>query len=364
MGLTFFFNSPNATSHLSEFILHPGDGTRSQQSALVAGFMFLQIFGGHFGMPLILLTTVLSKKVQRNPMLVNFCVCWFIYATSYTLVLYAGKQTGPEPPIELCVMQAAFVYGSPVLCARYIPLLPLADIHTKQDFNGRLYLSLQTAKGVLSRAAGGWRFMLLLGSPYILFLIFTVAMVVVGASNEDTVSRSRYLFYCTINLPVVNVTPATSGLIMLVVILLEVLTGIELYRRQKALKNMARVQQDGPPLHLFVRVGIFSLYSVLSLASCIGFWSKTGDDFPYIVQASLPTAAFVIFGTQQDFLRAWGIIAVARFISRPFRRRSTSKQSSAIPVALPTSDLKRQDTVDSLPTTISEKDSEKVLEIV
>jgi len=353
MGLSFFLNSPNATSHLSEFILHPGDGTRSQQNALIAGFMFLQIFGGHFGMPLILLTTVLSKKVQRNPMLVNFCVCWFIYATSYTLVLYAGKQIGPEPPIELCVMQAAFVYGSPVLTSMAGLALVL-----------HLYLSLQTAKGVLSRAAGGWRFMLLLGSPYILFLIFTVAMVVVGASNEDTVSRSRYLFYCTINLPVVNVTPATSGLIMLVVILLEVLTGIELYRRQKALKNMARVQQDGPPLHLFVRVGIFSLYSVLSLASCIGFWSKTGDDFPYIVQASLPTAAFVIFGTQQDFLRAWGIIAVARFISRPFRRRSTSKQSSTIPVALPTSDLKRQDTVDSLPTTVSEKDSEKVLEIV
>jgi hypothetical protein len=43
----------------------------------------------------------------------------------------------------------------------------------------------------------------LLGSPYILFFGFSVAMVVLGSLNEATVSRSRYLFYCTINLSVV-----------------------------------------------------------------------------------------------------------------------------------------------------------------
>ena len=33
---------------------------------------------------------------------------------------------------------------------------------------------------------------------------------------------------------------------------ISVLTGIELYRRQKAIKTMGRSQHDGPPLHLFV----------------------------------------------------------------------------------------------------------------
>ncbi|KAF7359112.1 hypothetical protein MSAN_01252700 [Mycena sanguinolenta] len=301
MGLSFFFNSPDDTPHLSQFILHPAEGTQEHRNALIAGFMFLQIFGGHFGIPLLLLTSILSKKVQRHPMLINFCVTWIIYTTAFTLVLYAGKQVGPEPPIELCVMQAAFIYGAPVMASMAGLALVL-----------HLWFSLQSTKGVLSRAAGGWRFMLLLGSPYILFLIFSVAMVVVGAMNEDTVSRSRYLFYCTINLGVVNVVPGTSGVIMLVIIVFEVLTGMELYRSQKAFKDIGHVQHDGPPLHLFVRVGIFSVYSVLALVGCVAFWSETGADFPYFIQASLPTAAFVVFGTQEDFLRAWGIIAVAR----------------------------------------------------
>lgn len=300
-------------------------------------------------MPLLLLTTALSKKVQRNPLLINFCVTWIIYATSFTLVLYAGKQTGPEPPTELCVIQAAFVYGAPVMASMAGLALVLY-----------LYLSLQTGKGVLGRAAGGWRFMLLLGSPYILFLAFSIAMVVLGSLNEGTVSRSRYLFYCTINLPVVNVVPGTSGLIMLMVVVFEVLTGIELYRRRKAFKTMDRSQHDGPPLHLYVRVGIFSLYSVLALGACFAFWSSTGADFPYFLQASLPTAAFVVFGTQEDFLRAWGITAAARFISRPFRRRSPSKESSnsgATHVVLPASNLTRQDTMDSLPPDIPKKNT-------
>ncbi|KAF7353836.1 hypothetical protein MVEN_01069200 [Mycena venus] len=341
MGLSFFFNSPDAP-HLSQFILHPAEGTQSHRDALIAGFMFLQIFGGHVGMPLLLLTAALSKKVQRNPMLINFCVTWLIYATSFTLVLYAGKQVGPEPPVGLCIIQAAFVYGAPVMASMAGLSLVL-----------HLWLSLQTGKGVLARAAGGWRFMLLLGSPYILFLAFSVTMVILGSLKQDAVSRSRYLFYCTINLPYVNAVPATSGFIMLAIILFEVLTGIELYRRQKAFKTMGRTQHDSPPMHLFIRVGIFSLYSVLALVGCIAFWASTGDTLPYFIQASLPTAAFIIFGTQEDFLRAWGVIALAGFISRPFRCQSPSKESSnskAIHVVLPASNLTRQDTLDdSLP---------------
>ncbi|KAF7353831.1 hypothetical protein MVEN_01068700 [Mycena venus] len=358
MGLSFFFNSPD-TPPLSQFILHPAEGTQSHRDALIVGFMFLQIFGGHVGMPLLLLTATFSKKVQRNPMLINFCVTWLIYATSFTLVLYAGKQVGPEPPAELCIIQAAFVYGAPVMASMAVLSLVL-----------HLWLSLQTGKGVLARAAGGWCFMLLLGSPYVLFLAFSVTMVILGSLKQDAVSRSRYLFYCTINLPYVNAVPATSGFIMLAIILFEVLTGIELYRRRKAFKTMGRTQHDGPPIHLFIRVGIFNLYSVLALVGCIAFWASAGDTLPYFIQASLPTAAFIIIGTQEDFLCAWGIIALAEFISRPFQHQSPSKESSnskAIHVVLPASNLTRQDTLDdSLPPAVPKKDIiwEKDVQIV
>ncbi|KAJ7348888.1 hypothetical protein DFH08DRAFT_863713 [Mycena albidolilacea] len=353
MGLSFFFNSQDVIPNLTQFTLHPGEGSQAHRDTLIGVFMFLQIFGGHIGMPLILLTTAFSKKIQKNPMFNNFCVIWFIYSTSFTLVLYAGKQIGPEPPIELCVIQAAFIYGTPVMAS----MGGLA-------FVLHLWLSLQTGRGVLSRAAGGWRFMLLLGSPYILFLGFSVAMAVLGSLNEATVSRSRYLFYCTINLSVVNMIPGTTLVLMLGVIVFEVLTAIELYRRQKAFKNLRRTSHHtGPPLHLFIRVGIFSLYSALALAGCVAFWAESGADFPYLVQASYPTAAFIIFGTQKDYLRAWGITAAIEFISRPCRRRSTPKGASmrweiAHPTGGPPNQAQATNTIGVLPAASPEKSSD------
>ncbi|KAF7373265.1 hypothetical protein MSAN_00535400 [Mycena sanguinolenta] len=317
-----------------------------------------KFWGGHFGIPLLLLTSVLSKKVQRHPMLVNFWVTWIIYTTSFTLVLYAGKQVGPEPPIELCVIQAAFIYGSVIMA----PMAGLALVL-------HLWFSLQSAKDGLGRTAGGWRFMLLLGSPYILFLVFSIAMVVVGVMNEGTVSRSRYLFYCTINLGVVHVVPGTSGVIMPVIILFEVLTGIELYRRQKAFKTMGRVQYDGPPLHLFIRVGIFSTYSVLALVGCVAFWSATGAEFPYFVEASLPTAAFLVFGTQEDFFARMGnhcsskihfsSIPTALHVEQELQGeicQVPEKDPDLVNVVLSTSDSSRRGTVDGLPPEVPEKD--------
>ncbi|KAJ7162082.1 hypothetical protein C8R46DRAFT_1103412 [Mycena filopes] len=356
MGLSFLLNSPENTPRFAQYDLNPAAGTEAHREALIGGFMFLQVFGGHFGIPLVLLTAAFSKKVQRHPMLINFCVCWFIYATSFTLLLYSGTQIGPEPPLQLCIIQASFIYGTPVMTS----MAGLA-------FVIHLWFSLKTGA---SQQAQRLRSFLLLISPYVLFLGFTVAMVILGSFNPETVSRSRYLFYCTINLPVVNAVPGTSAIIMAMVCVFEVLIGIKLYRHHKAFKGMSRTASNGPPLHLFIRVGIFSAYSLLALVACIAFWSSSGDNLPYIIQASLPTAAFLIFGTQGDILRVWGITAAARFISRPFVRRSPApeKVPAAIlnpvprpmPVVYPIRPLRRHETVNTMatiPPDVPEKDS-------
>lgn len=53
---------------------------------LVAFFFFFQIFGGQFGMALILGTVVLSKKVTKHPLLVSFLASWMLYSTSFCLL--------------------------------------------------------------------------------------------------------------------------------------------------------------------------------------------------------------------------------------------------------------------------------------
>ncbi|KAJ7611717.1 hypothetical protein FB45DRAFT_940784 [Roridomyces roridus] len=278
---------------------------------LIAGFMFLQIFGGHFGIPLLLLTALISRNVQRHPVLLSFCATWFIYATSFTLLLYAGKQTGPQPSMQLCIVQAAFMYGSPVMTSA-----------AGLAFVLHLWFSLSTD----DTNAWRWRKILLLTGPYILFTGFAITMAVVGSLNQEKVSRA--VFYCSIDLPIVNIVPATSAVIVLLVLIFEVLIGVKLFCLNRAYKRMSagmsrgygrsRNQPDAspasadqinggrPPTHLFVRIALFSVYSLLALVGCVVFWSSRGNDFAYLIQASLPTAAFLIFGTQDDLWRAWG----------------------------------------------------------
>ncbi|KAJ7700828.1 hypothetical protein B0H17DRAFT_1046755 [Mycena rosella] len=350
MGFSFLFNSPDDAPRLTQFQqLHPADGTEAHRTGLIAGFMFMQIFGGHLGIPLVILTAIFSKNVQRHPMLINFCVTWFLYATAFTLLLYAGKQTGPEPSIQLCIIQSAFIYGAPVMTS----MAGLA-------FVLHLWFSLHLQKGNRIERR---RFILLLASPYLLFLGFSVAMIVLGSLYSQTVSRSRYLFYCTINISAVNSVPATSAFIMGLVLIFEVLIGVKLYRHNKAFKSLDRTGHGGPPRHLIMRVGIFSAYSLVALIGCIGFWASTGGNLPYMIQASLPTAAFLIFGTQYDMLQVWGVVAATSFIARPFSRFFPSKKPltvSRVQLSAGT-DLRRQDTIDSMPPDLPEKDT--VLEI-
>lgn len=221
-----------------------------------------------------------------------------------------------------------------------------------------LWLSLQ--KGGTRR----WQMFLLLASPYIMFLGFSVAMIVLGSMYPETVSRSRYLFYCTINLAVVNAVPGTSALIMGVVLIFEILVGIKLYRHSKAFKAMDRTGTNTPPFHLFVRMGVFSGYSLLALVACIAFWSSSGDNLPYFIQASLPTAAFLIFGTQRDILQAWRITTVVSFLSGAISRSLPSKESHTdTQVAFPTMTVVQHNTMDHIPSQSINKDAVQVIHI-
>ncbi|KAJ7827534.1 hypothetical protein B0H14DRAFT_2595246 [Mycena olivaceomarginata] len=111
---------------------------------------------------------------------------------------------------------------------------------------------------------------------------------------------------------------------------------------------MARPNVGGTPLDLFVRVGIFGAYSFLAIIACISFWAASGNDLPYFIIASLPTAAFFIFGMHADLLRAWGIASAASFIFRAFlcRSRSETSKSRTLPDPYSFNNSRRRGVVD------------------
>ncbi|KAJ7177450.1 hypothetical protein C8R43DRAFT_1118442 [Mycena crocata] len=294
--------------------LDPSKGSGAHRALLVGAFMSLQIFGGHMGIPLMLLTAALSKEVPRWPFMVNFLTTWTLYTSSFTLLLYSGHQTGPEPPLALCIFQSAFIYGTAIMTSTAGLVFVL-----------QLWYHLHGSLGVAGPCRITGRGALLLFLPYLSFLSFAVAMLVVGMKNPDKVSRSRYLFYCTIDLPIVNVVPATSAVLMVGVVIFEGVSSyssavpwlntravlIGLVMRSRRLPNALRRGQgvpiasnrDAVIVEMIGRAGVFSAYSLLALVACIAFWSSSGDTLPYIVQASLPTAAFLTFGSQRRWSR-------------------------------------------------------------
>lgn len=92
-----------------------------------------------------------------------------------------------------------------------------------------------------------------------------------------------------------------------------VLIAVKLYRLHKNSQQM-QVAGKGPPASLVARVMIFSVYSFLSImyvtvfsflhlvcdacdfSACIGFWSSTGAQLPYIIQASCKLLSSSSFG--------------------------------------------------------------------
>ena len=49
-------------------------------------FLVLQVVGGHVLLPILVLTIILSKKVSRHPIFINFCMSWIISSVFYSLL--------------------------------------------------------------------------------------------------------------------------------------------------------------------------------------------------------------------------------------------------------------------------------------
>ncbi|KZT22579.1 hypothetical protein NEOLEDRAFT_643412 [Neolentinus lepideus HHB14362 ss-1] len=75
-----------------------------------------------------------------------FMFPWIVSCISYTLLLFAGRQTGPAPSFCLCLTQAILIYAAPVLSAfagMALILQLLCNVCTLLYDDGR-YLHIRT----------------------------------------------------------------------------------------------------------------------------------------------------------------------------------------------------------------------------
>jgi len=262
-------------------------------------FLALQIIGGQVGVPFILFTVFLSPDtVRRHACFVNFCISWLIYSVSYVLLLYGGQIDTPDPPHSLCLAQTALTYGAG-------PMASLASF----IFVLQIYVALSAALSEhnVHKPARHPKFTIvaMLAAPYIVFFVIILAVLIYGHAHPTTIVRTH--FYCRVSTRAFSVVPpAVSAIFAVLAVTVELLIARRVYSTWHTFRQL-NTSNNGINLSLLIRAALFSICCILGIMLCGALLANTSNPAPGIVIAFLPMAVFLMFGTQLDMLRAWGL---------------------------------------------------------
>ncbi|KAF8460968.1 hypothetical protein JB92DRAFT_2883839 [Gautieria morchelliformis] len=157
-------------------------------------FFTFQIAGGHIGLPLLALVSILSRKVHRDPVFFNFCLTWVVSSVVFCVLLYQGTQghTFNAP-------YGGTIYSRGVLFTRrcfiqacLIPGVQAMTTCSTAALVIQLWLRLRTA-------IYGVTISPLIMSPWLLFISLSIPASYVTNIRIGGPSITN-IFYCTVQL--------------------------------------------------------------------------------------------------------------------------------------------------------------------
>ncbi|KAI5120773.1 hypothetical protein M0805_004736 [Coniferiporia weirii] len=257
-------------------------------------FVFLQAFGGQIGLPLFVGTMLIAPGVKRHLTLVNFLASWIINSVVYCLTVYHGGDRSSGLGGRICVVQAVMVHGVvPLAVVAYCALHIQVWLGVRTVFHGDSWIHQQRQKLLI----------VMFFAPYIVFIAFCVASVVIILEHPETIDRNG-AYYCTIDFtPLTYAVPGFCAGVIAIMLILEVMIGCTLVRQWKTIRRSSRM--NAASLSMIVRIAVFSVYGFATLAACAAFLAHSLVVWPYFVQASLPTAIFLVFGNRLDVWSVW-----------------------------------------------------------
>jgi hypothetical protein len=98
----------SSAHNVSAAAVIPGE---SHWRALVITYGVIDLFAA-FGMLLVLVTCALTKRLRRNPVLLNFHLMFFVTALGDSLIILAGHANDRDPPRGICFASAIFIHGA------------------------------------------------------------------------------------------------------------------------------------------------------------------------------------------------------------------------------------------------------------
>jgi len=273
----------------------PHNIVRGTHEQLVA-FLVLHVWTSHFGLPLLLAIIIFSRKIQRHPTFINLCVAFIVVGVSCSLLLYAGKITGPEPPKLLCLFQASLLYGIPALTSISAFMLVLQMFFViRASYQGQEMLDRD-------HVLRSWTMLIL---PWFFFMTSVLGTALVGSANPDKISRNRRFFYCSVDSPwLSNTILAFAAVALLMTFVTEVWTVSLLYKRWVAVRERGSTIRWNIELNLPLRILVFGLFVIVSCSLSVIAIQQPESPAPDLIIASAASFIMVIFGTQRDILRA------------------------------------------------------------
>ncbi|KAH9858011.1 hypothetical protein C2E23DRAFT_880684 [Lenzites betulinus] len=256
-------------------------------------FLTIHILGGHIGLPLLVATFLFSKTVKRHATIINFCVIWILYSIIYCLLLYGGTALQKDPPHALCLTQAAMNYGAP-------PMAVVAGLAVVLQIWSTFVEPWKEAR--LVNIPRWVKLFAIIAPPYLVFIGFSLTAGYYGYKNPQWVQVKNGL-YCGLRYGRFEMlaVPIFCGVLVLSIIGFEVATIIRYFRGRRLIKKVfPLVEPKQPSLSPWCRAAFFLVYAALALGVCIMDLRQDASVFGYMIQAALPLAAFLIFGTQKD----------------------------------------------------------------
>ncbi|KDR85456.1 hypothetical protein GALMADRAFT_361430 [Galerina marginata CBS 339.88] len=251
--------------------------TASRQDALLSlghlrpVFLTLHTIGGLVGLPLLVLTFLLSSKIPRQPALINFCIAWSISCDD----LRSSSNVGVRN-----------VYGSLIWRMFQDPTTRRA--YTKRHCSERFTLIFRLAM------------------PYIIYIIFLVISIVLQVKFPQSLDRRNGL-YCTVaGIPFRHWSvPIVSIVFLLLMLVFECSIVIRYYFARKLIVSSFPLASRTTSGGLIIRITLFNVYLLITFGASIVFLSGEVQVWAYMIQASVPLAAFVLFATQRNVIHTW-----------------------------------------------------------
>ncbi|PPR06201.1 hypothetical protein CVT24_000646 [Panaeolus cyanescens] len=249
-------------------------------------FLALHIAGGLVGMPLLILTFLFAKGVhKRQPLITNVVV-------------------NPTYASRTALSTALVVF--------------------------KIWWTFRCSQNTEYRTRPRWIKILsqiiLLGSPYFVFIVYTIISIGLQIAYPGTFDE-RNGIYCTANSKAPMARTYLLSPVFLVVnsvpkyvhkfdtsseganySFLTVLLVVGYIKSRRRLVRSFPLLDKSASRSLMIRIAFFDLYLFVSFGMGIEFIYGGETAWPYMVQAALPLACFLSFGTQKDVLIAWNII--------------------------------------------------------